>query len=100
MMIQPISRYFLQQLKRHDRQVKPLEAAIRSGLSTGILKPGDPISTPDRLALKLNLSPIDALESVNQLLALGILRQNRDGDLFIATNPDPSDRHSITQRVA
>jgi DNA-binding GntR family transcriptional regulator len=99
-MIHPISRYFLQQLKRHDRQVKPLEAAIRNGLSTGVLKPGDPISTPDRLAKKLNLSPIDVLESVNQLLALGILRQNHDGDLFIAANPTSSDGHSTTQQVA
>lgn len=99
-MIQPISRYFLQQLKRHDRQVKPLEAAIKSALSTGILKPGDPLSTPDRLAKKLNLSPIDVLESVNQLLAQGILRQNRDGDLFIAANPAPSQRPSTTQQVA
>lgn len=99
-MIQPISRYFLQQLERHDRRVKPLEAAIRNGLSTGGLKPGDPISTPDRLAKKLNLSPIDVLESVNQLLALGILRQNSDGDLFIAANPAPGNRHSTTQQVA
>lgn len=100
MMIQPISRYFLQQLNRHDRQVKPLEAAIRTELSAGRLQPGDPISSPDHLAEKLKLSPIELLESVNQLLASGVFRQNRNGDLFIAQKHDAPHHHGNRQQVA
>ena len=43
MMIQPIPRHFLNQLRRVDREVKPLENAITSGVMEGRLKPGDRI---------------------------------------------------------
>ena len=101
MMIQPISRYFLLQLNRHDRQVKPLEACISRELSAGRLQPGDPISSPERLAEKLKLSPIEILESVNELLARGVLRQNHNGDLFIAESSEKTaPHHDNTQQVA
>ena len=83
-MIQPIPRHFLLQINRHDHRVSALEAAINTELAAGRLHPGDPISTPDRLAEKLKISPIEVLDSVSQLLARGILRQNWEGDLFIA----------------
>ena len=89
MMIQPIPRHFLLQLNRVDRQVKPLETAIMNELAAGRLKPGDPICSPDHLAKKWKLSPIDVLESVSQMLANGVLRQNRNGDLFIAEGGTP-----------
>jgi len=100
MMIQPISRHFLLQLNRHDRQVKPLEAAISSELAAGRLKPGDPISSPERLAEKLNLSPIDVLDSISRMLAKGVLRQNDDGDLFIAEARSQSIHTGSRQQVA
>ena len=88
MMIQPIPRHFLLRLNRIDRQVQPLETAIMSELAAGRLKPGDLISSPEQLAKQWNLSPIDVLESVSQMLTRGILRQNRNGDLFIAESID------------
>ena len=83
MMIQPIPRHFLNQLNRVDRQVKPLENAITSGVMEGRLKPGDRISSPDQLANIYKLSPLEVLDSISQLLARRILRQNSEGDLFI-----------------
>ena len=83
MMIQPIPRHFLNQLQRVDREVKPLENAITSGVMEGRLKPGDRISTPDQLANTYKLSPTEVLDSISQLLARKILRQNSEGDLFI-----------------
>ena len=83
MMIQPIPRHFLNQLNRVDRQVKPLENAITSGVMEGRLKPGDRISSPDQLANTYKLSPLEVLDSISQLLARRILRQNSEGDLFI-----------------
>ena len=83
MMIQPIPRHFLHQLHRVDREVKPLENAITSGVMEGRLKPGDRISTPDQLAHTYKLSPTEVLDSISQLLARKVLRQNSEGDLFI-----------------
>ncbi len=83
MMIQPIPRHFLNQLNRVDREVKPLENAITSGVLEGRLKPGDRISSPDQLAEAYKLSPMEVLDSVSQLLARKILRQNSEGHLFI-----------------
>ena len=83
MMIQPIPRHFLNQLQRVDREVKPLENAITSGVMEGRLKPGDRIATPDQLANTYKLSPTEVLDSISQLLARKILRQNNEGDLFI-----------------
>ena len=83
MMIQPIPRHFLTQINRVDRQVKPLENAITTGVMEGRLKPGDRISSPDQLAKNYKLSPLEVLESISQLLARRILRQNSEGDLFI-----------------
>ena len=83
MMIQPIPRHFLNQLKRVDREVKPLENAITSGVMEVRLKPGDRISSPEDLAKNYQLSPYEVLDSISQLLARRILRQNSEGDLFI-----------------
>ena len=83
MMIQPIPRHFLNQLHRVEREVKPLENAITSGVMEGRLKPGDRISSPDELAKTYKLSPLEVLDSISQLLARRILRQNTEGDLFI-----------------
>lgn len=86
MIIQPIPRHFLLQLNRIDRRVQPLEAAIMSELAAGRLKPGDPIPNPQQLAKQWNLSPIDVLESLSEMLTRGIVRQNRNGDLHVAAN--------------
>ena len=71
-------------LRRHDRLANPLEVYLTKAISEGRLQAGDLIGSPDQLAKTYRVTPVEALETVNHLLAQGLLSQTSSGELYVS----------------
>ncbi|NNC90012.1 MAG: GntR family transcriptional regulator [Akkermansiaceae bacterium] len=57
---------------------------IRRLVSSGTLRPGGQVPSPERLSAMTGVSRQDCLEAVSHLLEKKVVRQEVDGQLFVA----------------